>query len=262
MEPQTGVAQGLQIEQLAHLHELTKDVAKLCRGQLRTYLDALAPLFRPRRILGDYVEGVGKEPISAADQSLAELRESFFKVAPRPFDLRRELPTPIESISTQIQFHEWEYLYEVPRDRESKPITVVSPLVWVLSYPSTYSFSMLRQVVAGKQERDQDSVKAFVLRACMMNLLFAKQPALKALFEGLRYRVEIRKQPLLGDLPLVTVSAAVPTFRPSDDVLLVATGMSGRMGFQEVVDVEASRMMADPLKQQLAAVFGAHGDPL
>lgn len=262
MESRTGVAQGLQIEQLAHLHELTKDVAKLCRNQLRTHLDALAPLFRPRRILGDFVEGVGKEPVSAADQSLAELRESYFKVGPKPFDLRRELQTPIESISTQIQCHEWEYLYEVRRDRESKSITVVSPLVWVLSYPSTYSLSMLRQVVAGKQERDQDSVRAFVLRACMMNLLFLKQPALKALFEGLRYRVEIRKQPLLGDLPMVTVSAAIPTFRPSDDVLLLATGMSGRMGFQEVVDIEESRLIADPLKQHLAAIFEAHGDSL
>src|ERR1700722_7882360 len=120
MEPQTGVAQGLQIEQLAHLHELTKDVAKLCRTQLRSYLEALAPLFRPRRILGDYVEGVGREPVSGADQCLTELRESFFKAGPRPFDLRKELPTPIESISTQIQLHEWEYLYQASRDRENK----------------------------------------------------------------------------------------------------------------------------------------------
>ncbi|MGI8742124.1 MAG: hypothetical protein ACR2NN_06065 [Bryobacteraceae bacterium] len=260
MKPQTSTAQGLRIEQLAHLHELTKDVAKLCRTQLRTYLEALAPLFRPRRILGDYVEGAGKESIAGAEQNLTELREMYLKIGPHPFELRRELPTPIESTSTQIQLHEWEYLYEARAERDRKPITVVSPLTWVLSYPSTYSLSMLRQVMAGKQDRDPDSVRAFVLRACLMNLLFAKQPALPALFEGLRYRVEVRKQPQLGDLPLVTLSAPIPTVRPADDVLLMATGISGRTAFQEIIDVNAARGLADPFREQLAPMLATHGE--
>ena len=186
----------------------------------------------------------------------------YLKVGAHPFELRRELPTPIESASTQIQLHEWEYLYETRADRDRKLITVVSPLTWVLSYPSTYSLSMLRQVLAGNQDRDPDSVRAFVLRACLMSLVFAKQPALAALFEGLRYRVEIRKQPQLGDLPLVTLSAPMPTLRPADDVLLMATGISGRTAFQEILDVSAARTLADPFRDQLTTMLAAHGEAI
>lgn len=48
-------------EQLPSLHTLTREVEKLCRAQLRTYLDALTPLFHPRRVLGNHMEGSGKE---------------------------------------------------------------------------------------------------------------------------------------------------------------------------------------------------------
>ncbi len=260
MKSQTEVTSTVRLEQLASLHDLTKDVAKLFRNQLRTYFDALAPLFRPRRILGDLVEGVGKESFTGAEQNLAELRDLYFKVCSRPFDLRRELQTPIESISTQLQLHEWEYLHEARTERERRAITVISPLSWVILYPSTYSFSMLRQAVTGKQERNQESVRAFVLRACTMSLLFSKQPALAALFEGLRYKFEIRTQPQLGDLPLVTLSAAVRTERPADDLLLTTTGLSGRPVFQEVVDPEEIRNLNDPVKTQLLSILGQQSE--
>ncbi len=254
MNLQGEVASSVRLEQLAPLHDLTKEVAKLFRSQLRTYLDALGPLFRPRRILGDFVEGVGKESSTGAEQNLAELRDLYSKICTRPFDLRRELPTPIESISTQIQICEWEYLHEAQGERETRNITVISPLSWVILYPSTYTLSILRQAIVGKNERNQESVRAFVLRACMMSLLFAKQPALKALLEGLRYRVEVRNQPQLGNLPLITLTAAIRTVRPADDLVLITTGLAGRPVFQEFVEPEAIKDLQDPLKSQLEEI--------
>jgi hypothetical protein len=244
-------------EQLPRLHRLTAEVQKICRGQLRSYLDALAPLFRPRRVLGEHVEGAGRESVVGADQTFAELREVYFKACGRPFDLRKDLPTPLESVGTQIGLYEWEYVYDVRTERDSRTITVVSPLTWVLAYPSTYSLSMLRQVMAGKQERDAEGVRSYVLRSCMMNLLFAKLPELKALFEGLRYRVEIRKSPQLGEMPLVTISAPIRTVRPADDLLLAATGLSGRTGFEEVIDDYQAAHIIDPLQAQVLKVLDA-----
>jgi hypothetical protein len=244
-------------EQLPRLHSLTAEVQKICRAQLRAYLDALAPLFRPRRALGDRMEGAGKESVVSADQTYAELREMYFKACGRPFDLRKELPNPLESVGTQIGMYEWEYLYEIRTDRESRSITVVSPLTWVLIYPSTYSLSMLRQVMAGKQERDADGVRSFVLRSCLMHLQFMKLPDLKAVFEGLRYQVEVRKSPQLGELPLVTVSAPVRTVRPANELLLAATGLSGRTGFEEVIDEYQAAHIADPLQAQILKVLDA-----
>src|SRR5271169_4126377 len=98
MSQPVDVVPSLTHEQLPHLHNVTSEVAKICRGQLRTYLDALAPLFRPRRVLGNHMEGAGKESVTGADQTFAELRETYFKACGRPFDLRKELPTPLESV--------------------------------------------------------------------------------------------------------------------------------------------------------------------
>ncbi len=255
MSQPVGVAPSLTNEQLPRLHDLTTAVQKICRGQLRAYLDALAPLFRPRRVLGNHMEGAGKESVVGADQNFNELREMYFKACGRPFDLRKELPTPLESVGTQIGLYEWEYVYDVRSDRESRTITVASPLTWVLAYPSTYTPSMMRQVTTGKQERDAEGVKAFVLRACLMRLQFAKLPELSALFEGLRYTVEMRKSSHLGDLPVVTVSAPVRTVRPADDLLLAATGMSGRTGFEEVIDEDQAAHITDPLQAEILSVL-------
>ena len=249
------VGRSLTHEQLPRLHKVTGEVARICRGQLRTYLDALAPLFRPRRILGNHMDGAGKESVVGADQNLADVREAFFKACGRPFDLRKELPTPLESVPTQIQLYEWEYPYDIRSQGERKTISVVSPLSWVLAYPSTYTLPMMRQVVAGKQDRDAEGIKAFVLRACLMQALFAKAAELTALFEGLRYRVEVRKSAPLGDLPLVTLSAPVKTVRPADDLLMTATGLSGRTGFEEVIDDDQAAHIADPLQAQILRVL-------
>jgi hypothetical protein len=109
--------------------------------------------------------------------------------------------------------------------------------------------------VAGKQEQDAEGVRSFVLRACLMQLLFSKITELRPLFEGLRYRVEIRKSPQLGELPLVTISAPVTTVRPTDDLLMTATGLSGRTGFEEVIDEDQATHIPDPLQAQLLKVL-------
>src|SRR5688572_23077596 len=173
-------AESLNVEQLLHLHTLTKDVSKFCQKQLRGYLDTSALLFRPRRILGEAIEGAERETAGASDKNLAELRELYRRVA-RSFDLRPELSVPLESVSTQLQLYEWEYLHETKTDRGWQSIKVTSPLTWVLAYSSPYSFSMVRQVLAGNQERDAEAMKAFVLRACILHFQLAKFPAIAEL---------------------------------------------------------------------------------
>jgi hypothetical protein len=262
MDQSAAPAPALNIEQLLQLHALTKDVAKHCQKQLRTYLDTTAMLFRPRRILGDAIEGSERESSTNAERNVAELRELFRSVALRPFDLRPELSVPIQSISTQIQLNEWEYIHTTKTDRGWQNIKVTAPLTWVITYVSPYSLSILRQVLAGKEERNADSVRAFVLRACLMHLHFTKFPGLMDLFAGLRYRVEIRKSPELGDLPLVTVSAPFATLRPPDQLVTVASGLAGGASFAELLDLESVRQIRDPLREDIAAVFKSHGQEL
>ena len=255
-------AESLNVEQLLHLHTLTKDVAKVCQKQLRGYLDTLALLFRPRRIFGDAIEGAERESVAGADRNVAELRELYRKVALRPFDLRPELSLPLESVSTQMQLYDWEYLHQTKTDRGWRSIKVTSPLTWVVTYSSNYSLPMFRQVLAGQEERDAEAVRAFVLRACLMHLHFAKFPAIAELLAGLRYRVEVRQTPETGDLPLVTLSAPFSTIRPPDSLVTVAAGLAGGASFSEVLDLGTVKNLQDPLREQIAAIFHSHGQEL
>lgn len=262
MNDSAAPVEALNIEQLLQLHTLTKDVSKLCQKQLRGYLDTLAILFRPRRMLGDAIEGSERDSAAGSDRTVAELRDLYRRVAVRPFDLRPDLSFPLESVSTQIQLYEWEYLHRTKTERDGRNIKVTCPLTWVVSYSSTYSLLMLRQVLAGQEERNQDSVRAFVLRACLMYLQFARFPAIGDLLAGLRYRVEVRRSPELGDLPLVTVSAPFSTIRPPDNLVNIASGLAGGASFSEVLAVESVRTLRDPLREEVAAAFRNHGQEL
>src|SRR4030095_7758969 len=124
MSNDAGFVETLNVERLLHLHTLTKDVARFCQKQLRGYLDTLALLFRPRRMLGNAIEGGEPESGGGAERTANELRELHRRVALRPFDLRPELSLPLQSISTQMQIHEWEYLHETKAERGWQSIKV------------------------------------------------------------------------------------------------------------------------------------------
>jgi len=221
-------------------------------------MDAMAPLFRPRRYLGDHIEATGKEAVPAADRNLADLKELYARVALKPFDLRPEIRVPIESVSTQLQFDEWEYTHAIESDRGWQSIRVTSPLTWVVSYATSYSLTTLRSVVAGSGQRDVDAVRAFVLRACLISELFSKIPGLADLLAALRYKVEVRKSPQLGDLPLVTISAPFTTFRPNDKLVTMAAGLAGGASFAEVLEVDSVRTLSDPLRDEALEILKRH----
>jgi hypothetical protein len=248
----------LEPSKLLSLHGLTKEVSQASLRHLKAQVDALAPLFRPRRFLGDHIEAAGKEAVPGADRNLADLRELYARVAVKPFDLRPEIRAPIESVSTQLQFDEWEYTHAIESDRGWQSIRVTSPLTWVVSYATSYSLTTLRSVVAGSGQRDVDAVRAFVLRACLISELFSKIPAMADLLAALRYKVEVRKSPQLGDLPLVTISAPFRTFRPADKLVMMAAGLAGGASFAEVLDVESVRALSDPLRDEALGILKRH----
>jgi len=262
MDNPAAPADTLNIEQLLRLHTLTKEVSKVCQKQLRGYLDTMALLFRPRRTFGDAMEGAERESVGGSERTVAELRDLYRKVALRPFDLRPELSLPIESISTQMQLNEWEYTHQTKTEQGFRAIKVTSPLTWVISYSSTYSLPMLRQVLAGKEERDSEAVRAYVLRACIMHFHLARFSNIAELLAALRYRVEVRHAPETGDLPLVTVSAPFATIRPPDSLVTIASGLAGGASFSEVLDVSTVHNLRDPLREQLAGIFRSQGQEL
>jgi len=63
------------------LRRLTRAITDLLHGQLREYLSALAPLLRPRSILGDYAQGGTREGLRGSEKALQELQSTYKTVA-------------------------------------------------------------------------------------------------------------------------------------------------------------------------------------
>jgi hypothetical protein len=253
MTPQT-----ISPDQILQLRSATQTLSQALFTRLRAHFDALAPLFRPRRFLGDYMEGIGKEAVTGAERNAKELQELYRKVAVKPFDLRPELSTPLESVPTQFRFHEWGYQHAMQTDRGWQSIHVTTPLTAVVAYDSPYSLTTLRDVLSGNAQRDPEAVRAFVVRACVMHEMFRKFPSITELLSALRYRVEVRKLPAFGELPLVTISTPFQTFRPPDNVVALAAGMAGGQSFAEILDVDSVRTFTDPVRDETIRILEQH----
>ena len=244
----------LTFDRLSDLREKTEVIAQHLRGQLQTYLDTLRPLFAPRRLLGKYV-GV-RDDVPGADKALAQLQERYQEVCRQPFGLPTEFNREIlTDLDNRIELFAWEYTHEAHADRETKTVTLHSPVRWVLAYSSSYSLSQLRQTVSGLQERRADYIQQFIVNALVLQLLFERYPGIPKLLTDLRYQVEIRKAPGLGEVPLVTVSSCLPSFRPDDDLIIKAIRFSGVPAFIELIDSDAIGNLRDPLKGRLEEII-------
>ena len=250
MEEGGSKAATLTFEQLAKLREQTEAVEGFLKNRLQGHLETLRPLFAPRRLLGKYVDR--KEDVSGSEKALAQLREKFAEVCGAPFSLTKELDEDtLARIDGRPELYPWEYTYEAKGEGEPRALTITSPVRWVLTYGSSYTLSQLRQAVAGKPERRSNEMRQFLVNALVMQLFLARYPGIANLLSDLRYQVNVEKCPGLGALPFVTLRAWLPSFRPADNLVLMATRFSGVSNFVELIDVEAVNALEDPLKPRI-----------
>lgn len=247
MDASGTTATNLTFEQLAILRDKTEVIAQFLKDRLKGHLETLRPAFAPRRMLGKYTGT--REGVAGEDKAFAQLQTQYQEVCRNPFALPPELGQDIlTNIDNQLDVYPWEYLHEAKGVRETKTLTMNSPVRWVLTYSSGYSLSQVRQAVSGLQERRSDYVRQFVVNALVMRLLFERYPGIPQLLTDLRYEVRIEKCPGLGELPFVTVSACIPSFRPVDDLILAATRFSGVPAFIELINIDTIPVLQDPLK--------------
>ena len=254
MEEQGGTEKKLTFEQLADLREKTEAISQFLQKQLKAYLETLRPLLAPRRMLGKYT-GV-KEDVVGAERAFAQLQEQYKGVCARPFALPPELdPDPLSNIDNRLDLQPWEYTHQAKGERESKLLTITSPVRWILAYSSEYTTSQLTQTLASREQRRSDAVRQFVVNALVMHAMLAKFPGIAQLLTDLRYDIQTEKSPALGDLPLVTIRSCLPSFRPMDDLMLTASRFSGVPAFIELIDIEALNTLPDPLKLRIEKIL-------
>jgi hypothetical protein len=248
----------LTIPEASELRGKTEAISKLLRTELEGHLETLRTLLAPRRLLGKHLGGsASRDEVPGADKALLELERSYKEVAGPPFVLRPELERDaVAGLENRIELYPWEYTHQASSESETKTISITSPVRWVMSYASRYTLSQLRRALTGKEEKRPKDVRQFVVNALVMRAMLGKFPSLTALLGDLRFEVGIDTADGLGNLPLVTLSSNLGSFRPADDLILTATGFSGVAAFIELVDGDAVQNLRDPLREKIKGIMG------
>lgn len=247
------------ISRLLALRSLTTPLAELLGQQAREHLRNLAPLLNPRMLLGDLILGE-KGAVKGADLAFQELN-TLYQAAARitALNLLPELKPPLGIFGLTPEIFTASYSYTPPG--HNKPITMITPLKWVLIYKDLGP-QRLRDLVASQARGDGGELKSCVLHYLVMQVLAKRRPGVAPLLEALRFRLTTGPSEEFGGLPFAYLEAPIPTARPPDLLIVQSTQISGTSTFEEVVDLSGIARLADPLKERILAVVREHGAPL
>jgi hypothetical protein len=239
----------LTFQELPELRRKTEVISKFLQDQLLTHLETLRPILSPERLFGKHV---GKGDASLADRAFAQFQQSYRPFSAPPFDLPSEFDQYwLTLVGNRVTLYPWEYTYPARTERETRPISMTSPVRWVVSFASAYTLSQVRQALAGKGERRPEHIRQFVVNALVTQLMITHTPGLALLFADLRYQLQTDSSPDLPKLPLTTITSGLPSFRPDDELILSATNFSGIPAFIEPIDIDALSGLQDPLKARI-----------
>ena len=243
-------AKPLTFQELTELRRKTEAVSKFLQEQLAAHLETLRPVLSPERVFSKFLGTKGDQMI--ADRAFAQLQQNYRPFSSRPFEVPSEFDQQwLTLVGNRLALYPWEYAHEARTDRETKTITMASPVRWVVSFTSTYGLSQMRQGLAGKAERRVEHIRQFVVNTLVTQLAISHAAGLGALLTDLRYQIQTEYAPDLPKLPLTTITFGLPSFRPPDDLILAATGFSGIPAFIELIDTDAASRLQDPLKTRL-----------
>jgi hypothetical protein len=243
----------ITLERLLELRRVTSALASELEADLRGHLETLAPLLRPKLLLGDLIAGQSAESRPDAQAAFQALAATWSRVAPKPFRLLQRLDSPIPAIRVRLELHPLEDVIEVA---PGKRLAIVSPFAWVMTYPGACSPRSLRRMLAGEEARNEDEIRQFVLHGCILQALIERSPGLVALFAALRLRLETRRLDGFGELPVAVVASELPSTRPSARVMLDAADLAGQSRFSEVIDLARVPALVDPLRARIDAARG------
>jgi len=248
-------------QSLLVLRKLTRAIADVVRVQMTEYLATLAPLLRPKMVLGDHVEDGTKESTRRSDKAFKDLQTLYESLAgTKPFNLPRELTLPLRLIGSGLEITPVDTALAIKSGSDTRTIMVRSPLTWTLTY-SGYPPTRLPELLKTKLQTG-DELGQLVVSYLLMHVVLSNSPGLVSVFDALHFPITTTTVPEFGPLPITRVGVAVSTTRPSDDVILQSAELTGVDAFEEVVNVQDLSNLRDPLKQRLLDIAKQHAPEL
>ncbi len=240
----------LDSQEFLKLRQATDTISHMLAKRLKDHLSVLKPLFLPRKLLGTYIKSSSQQEIHGSDKAFAKLQEKYGAVCEKPFGLSKKLQPPLPAISNQIESTPFQYTLTL-NDSDDKPITITSPTRFILSFQSECPINRLRGMLAGTEGRQIEDMRQALINHLSMVIFLELFPALTQLLKDLRYEVEIVELSNLGNIPVVILTAPIPTFLPADNFITEITQLSGIPAFQEIIDINALDNIPDPLADAL-----------
>jgi hypothetical protein len=237
--------------------KLTRAIAEVVRVQMTEYLATLAPLLRPKMVLGDYVEDGSKESTRRSEKAFKELQALYQTIAAtKPFNLARELNVPIRLPGSGLEITPVDTPHTIQTGSQSRTIMVRSPLTWTLTY-SGYAPTRLPELLKSKL-RPGDDLGQLVLSYLLMHVVTSNSPGLMQTFEALHFPIITTTVAEFGPLPITRIGVALTTTRPSDAVILQSAELTGVDAFEELINVDDLSQLGDPFKERLLNVAREH----
>ncbi|MBS1812073.1 MAG: hypothetical protein JST84_28175 [Acidobacteria bacterium] len=249
------------LQRLLTLRKLTRAITELLRGQMKEHLTTIAPLLRPKTVLGEYIKSSTREMTPGANLAFKDLQTLYETVAAnKPFLLAKELDSSLDIMNTTIEITPMEYSYEAQAENHRKVISITSPLKNILTY-SGYGPTKLKELLADRY-RQPEKVQEYIVHYLALHVTIARQPGLSQMLSALHFPITTIRLPEFGELPITCINSSISTIRPSDPVLIESTEFSGLDAFEEVVNVTDIANLQDSLKERLREIAKNHGENL
>jgi len=240
----------LSLQELPELRRKTETVSQFLRQQISAHLETLRPMFAPERVFGK--SAGGKTEVAGAERALAELQQNYKAFTNKPYDLPETFDVSwLGLVGGTLELYPWEYSQPV----QGKPVTITSPVRWVMNYRNNYNLAQVKTALVDRQAIHPENLRQFVVNTLVLQCVLSRNPGLTKLFQDLRYELKIETPPDLKGLPVITLTSGLSSFRPADDLISAAIAFSGVSAFIELLDLAALRASVDPTQARLDALL-------
>ncbi len=154
-------------------------------------------------------------------------------------------------VGNSLELHSWEYAHPLP----GNPITISSPIRWIVNYRTNCSLAQVKSALASKESVRPEYLRQFAVNALVLQLVLNRHPGLVRLFQDMRYELKSEIIPDFQGLPVVTITSCLKSFRPADDLIQAAAAYSGVPAFIELLDTDAIVQQGDPLQAKIASLL-------